>query len=320
MVGVEHEIERRLAELAALMRERELAQNRRAGLIARLEGQSAELDELRTRYAVEQRDVDRLEGLSLTRVLVALRGSREGDLDRERAEAEAARYRVAEAESRRAAIRTEIDATEARLAELAGVPARYEDAVDDKERYLRSTGGPRAVALMVLAEERGRIEAEVRELDEARRAADVAGQALGELRRQLDSAGGWSTYDTFFGGGVVSSMMKHDRLDGAARAAAYADRCLAVLRAELADVGVAPSMAPTIGVDGFTRFADVWFDNIFTDMAVREHIKRAQWNAERSWRMVGAVHQGVSQREAAAPARLGAAEAERRRLLIDQPL
>jgi hypothetical protein len=316
---VDEEIERRLAELAALMRERELVRNRRAGLIARLEGESTELAELRSRYAVEQRDVDRLEGLSLTRVLVALRGSREGDLDRERAEAEAARYRVAEAESRLAAVRAEIAATDARLAELAGVPARYEAAVDDKERYVRGVGGPRAAALSALAEDRGRLEAELRELGEALRAADDAGRALGELRRQLDSAGGWSTYDTFLGGGVVSSMIKHDRIDGAARVAAHADRCLAVLRAELADVGVAPEMAPTVGVDGLTRFADVWLDNIFTDMAVRDHIKRAQMNADRSWRMVGAVHRGVSERTAAAQVRLGAVEAERKRLLTDQP-
>jgi len=68
---------------------------------------------------------------------------------------------------------------------------------------------------------------------------------------------------------VISSSFKHDRLDQAARPAAYADRCLAVLRTELADVGIVRPVG-RIGVDGGTRFLDVWFDNIFTDLAVRD--------------------------------------------------
>jgi hypothetical protein len=64
--------------------------------------------------------------------------------------------------------------------------------------------------------------------------------------------------------------MKHSRLDEAAQAAAYADRCLAVLRTELADVPGLSLTAPQLAVDGLTRFVDVWFDNIFTDLAVRD--------------------------------------------------
>ena len=38
---------------------------------------------------------------------------------------------------------------------------------------------------------------------------------------------------------------------------------------ELADVGGMDLTAPNPAVDGLTRFVDVWFDNDFTDLAVR---------------------------------------------------
>jgi hypothetical protein len=77
--------------------------------------------------------------------------------------------------------------------------------------------------------------------------------------------------------GAISSTFKHNRLDQAAEAAAQADRCLAVLRTELADVGETAATR-YVSVEGLTRFVDVWFDNIFTDLAVRDHIKQAQGN------------------------------------------
>lgn len=52
----------------------------------------------------------RLEHLSLARVLAALHGAREDALAREKAEAEAARYRYAEAQHRLDAPRLEISA------------------------------------------------------------------------------------------------------------------------------------------------------------------------------------------------------------------
>jgi hypothetical protein len=110
-----------------------------------------------------------LEGLSLTRVLASLRGAREDTLERERAEADAARYRVAEAESRLDPLRREHSAAQARLSQLAAVPSDYAAALDDKERHLRESGDPRRTRLLDLA-------------------ARTAGQALSRVREALGSA------------------------------------------------------------------------------------------------------------------------------------
>lgn len=295
------EVEERLSRLAQQLREREIIGSRLA-LLRRRQGElTAELDQLRKQHALEQRDVEKLESLSLTRVVAGLRGvgRREDRLVRERAEADAARYRVAEAGQRLAAIERELALAEARWSELADAPAGFAAALDDKEAWVRAVGGPVADQMIGLAQERGRTEAELRELAEATRAAGVAEQAMAAVAEKLGSAASWSAYDTFFGGGLIASSFKHDRLDQAARLAAYADRCLAVLRTELADVGIVRPVG-RIGVDRGTRLLDVWFDNIFTDLAVRDHIKRARANLDDARRRVAAVRRQLADRTEAA--------------------
>src|SRR6185503_19023536 len=105
-------------------------------------------------------------------------------------------------------------------------------------------------------------------------------------------------------------------LDGAACAAAHADRCLALLRTELADLGGAPAMLPSVVVDGLTQFLDVWLDNIFTDFQVHDRIEKAKRNVARSQEMVWEVQRRLEQRTAMARDRLASIESERRALLV----
>lgn len=310
------DIEQRLAEAAAALRERELTEQRCEDLRVRIEQMRAELAELRSRYAAEQRDVDKLEGLTLSRVLASLRGARDDLLARERAEAEAARYRLAEAEARLDALRTERAVAQARLRRLAAAPITYDEVLNEKARYLASSGDPRGARLLELADERGRLIGELHEVTEAQRAADTARGALARVRNLLDNAADWAAYD-MYAGGTMSSMVKHSRLDEAAEAAAYADRCLALLRTELADVPGLTLTAPQVAIGGMTKFADIWFDNIFTDFVVANRIDEARWNVDRAIRLVDVLVGRLAQRSAQTRADLERIEAERNMLLAD---
>jgi hypothetical protein len=312
---VADDIEQRLTAAAEALREYEVAARRGADLRGRQEAMAAQLAALRAASADEQRDVDRLEGVTLTRVLASLRGARDDALARERAEADAARYQVAQAQARLDAVHREYDATQERLSRLTGAPRAFAALLEEKEERLRTSADPRGARLLEFAGERGRLAAELREVGEALRAAAQARHALSEVLDRLGSASGWSTYDTFFGGGALSSAVKHSRLDEAAQAAAQADRCLAVLRTELADVNGMTFTAPQLVVTGLTRFVDIWFDNIFTDLAVRDRIKQAQRNVAQSMRLVHDVAGRLNQRAAQAHARLATIDTERTNLL-----
>jgi len=304
-----------LTRLAAAVRERELLEPRRAGLSAAILRLSTELTVLRRRQAAEQRDVERLESLSLTRILVSLRGARGSTLERERAEAEAARYRAAQAQDQIDALRAQLAEVTARLAATGSVPASYNQALAREEKRLSESGAGPGGRLAEIAEQRGRAEAELRELTEASNAARKTTEALTAANALIESADTWSDVDTFLNGGLITSMVKNSRLDDAAGKAAEADRCLAVLRAELGDVGQTLSPTGDLSIGGVTRFADVFLDNILTDLHVRSQIGAGLDQIGRTARQVGQIQATLTARIAELRGRLRTLEAERNALL-----
>jgi hypothetical protein len=121
--------------------------------------------------------------------------------------------------------------------------------------------------------------------------------------------------DTFLGGGMLASAVKHNRLDSAARLAAQADRALVVLRDELADVPGMRRGDLSARVDGLTQFVDIWFDNIFTDLAVGRRISDSRRNVAACRSRVVNLLTALDRRRERAEARLQAIAVERADLL-----
>jgi hypothetical protein len=309
------EIEQRLAAAARAARESDLCGQQHAQLRARERAAAADLDAARQDYAGDEKDVDQLEHLSLTRVLAALHGSREDALAREKAQAEAARYRVAQAQQRLDAARAELASLEERLAQLAGAPQAYAAALADKEQYLTCSGDPRGARLLELADQRGRMTAELDELHRANDDAGAAVQALADARDRLGTAANWSTFDTYFDHGMVANAIKHDRIDQAAQAARAADQRLAALRSDLAELGSYEPTAPRLEVSAGFKFADIFFNNIFTDLAVGSQIRDAQDNVDRSMQQVRALQDRLGGQVRTVTERLAAMDADRQSLL-----
>ncbi|MFI2102982.1 hypothetical protein ACH436_06800 [Isoptericola sp. NPDC019693] len=268
----------------------------------------------RAALADETADVARLESLSLARVWAGLRGDRAQRLDAERAEQQAAEYVAATAQARRDAAEREVRVVDAALAALGDVQARWHAALAAKEEWVRGAGGPAAAELGTVAEQAGGWRAQQVEVAQAQAAAEQALGALGAAADELRSADGWSTYDTFFDGGMLASMAKHDRMDRAAGLLREADAALRHLTVELGDLG--EQGVGGVGVDGLTRTLDVWFDNIFTDWSVRNRIAEARDRVAAAIRAVEGVRQRLAERSAAADAELAALAARRESLLV----
>ena len=305
-----------LAEIARLETERE-------GLVQRLavaERQVAEAHERHreamAKVATESTDVERLESLSITRILAGLRGTRDVDLSRERAEQLAARYAAAQAESRLNVARREKDDLIRRLEALQDLEARRAVLLAQREREIAadpSTAGA-ADRLAELAGRRGELEAQAVQLREALTAAERACTALRDASRHLDSAGGWASYDTFLGGGLIADLVKHHKLDTAAELMRRADAALAHLATELADVDVAP--VGSVGVSQLSRALDIWFDNIFTDFQVRERFRSAATRVNTLLRDVDAVGHDLARRLGDVREATQELEASRRAVLL----
>jgi hypothetical protein len=118
-------------------------------------------------------------------------------------------------------------------------------------------------------------EEQLSEIREAQGACEAALTSLGEAQRAVDSAQSWGTYDTWFGGGLFSSLMKHDRIDDAESYMRAVDAALDRLRRELADIRMEGAALGGVGVSDLNRTLDVWFDNFFSDMAVQSRLSDA---------------------------------------------
>lgn len=309
------DIEQRLAAAARAAREHDLSEQLHALLSTRERAAAADLDAAQQQYAGEEKDVERLEHLSLTRVLAALHGSREDALARENANAEAARYRVAEAQQRLDAARARLGSLEGRLAQLAGAPQAYADALAAMEQHLTGSADPRGAQLLALAKEHGQLTAELGELHRASDDADTAAQALTDVHDRLGTAANWSTFDTYLDHGMIANAIKHDRIDQAAQAARVADQRLAAMRSDLAELGGSAPTAPKLEISSGFRFADTFFNNIFTDLAVGQLIRDAQANVEQSAQQVRTLQGRLKDQIAAVTKRLDAMEAERQQML-----
>lgn len=265
---------RRFDELTAARAEHQRLTSRLAALEPQLREADQELERLGSVLEKERADVRRLGtgALSPSRLWASMRGDLAERLTTEQAEAQAAEYTYARAVAHRDVVVREAAQLRAQREALGDVEAGYEEVLAEVQRRAREPG---AVALRDRAAEAGRRLEDIRwrrELDEAIAAGHEAAVALQEARRGLGSADGWSMWD-MAGGGMLSSMLKHDELDKATRHLERASRALERFSRELADVELPGVQAPV--VDGLSRGIDIWFDNFVTDLMVGDRIRRA---------------------------------------------
>ncbi len=111
---------------------------------------------------------------------------------------------------------------------------------------------------------------------EKREAIDAGNRALRSLRsaqEHLDSARGWGMWD-MLGGGFVSTMIKHSKMDKAKRDMEQAKFDLRSFSQELQDVSVQCNL--NIETGDFLSFADWLFDGFFVDWMVQDRINKAR--------------------------------------------
>ncbi len=221
----------------------------------------------------EQGDVERLEGGSLAAFFYGIIGKMDEVLDREKKEAYAARVKYDAAIRELEVTEYEIQRFEKELEQLAGCELEYEKLLREKEKRIRESSGPEAEEILRMEEKLSYIENQIKEIKEAIAAGQICQRTVKEVESSLNSADGWATYD-MFGGGMISSMIKHERLDEAQSKVNLLQIQLRKFKTELADIKVSADIK--VNFEGFTRFADFFFDNLFMDWEIKDQIDRSK--------------------------------------------
>lgn len=250
-------------------------------------------DKLKAAQQEEQADVDRLEGRSLAAFFYAFTGKMEEKLDEERREAYAARVKYDAAARELAAVEGDLARDEAELGQLTGCEAAYRQALEAKAAALRAAGDPAVGQIARLEKEMAAAEREHKELEEAIAAGRSARDWADRILEQLDSAENWAVWD-MMGGNLLVDMAKHDRLDQAQEMVEQLQVELRRFKTELSDVSIDADMQ--VKMDGFLRFADYFFDGLFADWAVMDHIENSQKQVAQTRRQVEEVLSGLENR------------------------
>ncbi|MBB5782342.1 hypothetical protein [Nonomuraea jabiensis] len=288
------DLDERLRAAAARMHRADRLRRQQAATVEQIKQAHHTLTGLEKDLSKEEADVTRLEG-GLTALLARLVNQREERLERERAEAAAARQRLDGHRARLAQIEADAQAIEAELAVLATASEEYETLLAQKERQLLASGDARARELTELGAALDRVAAQLREQAEAYQAGQAALQALAKVLGYLGSAKGASTWD-LLGGGLIADAVEHNRLRSADEAAWHAQRALDVFSRELADVGV--SAHPRLPEVDTRWFVDTFFDNIITDVMKHQRIENTRAEVERTAQWVKGMGTQLRHRDA----------------------
>ena len=300
------EVARALEERAALLRARDVAR----GELSQAEQQ---VSDTRRMLDAERADVVRLEGFSFERLAATFRGTRADDLMRERAEEARAEAAHATAVARASAARADVENLSTRIEELGDLETWRRSVLAARGEWLRASGHPDGVRLEALATEMGAAREASRELDEALIAARRARDRFDEVLRVLDSAESWATFD-LFGGGFVTDMVKHSKIDEAHGLMRQADDAVRRLQRELADVGLVAGV-DSVGVTEGTKLMDMFFDDIFSAMSVRRSVQDARARCRRAREAVQRVERLLGERSGAAADKVARLSAEREAIL-----
>ncbi|MDO5344700.1 MAG: hypothetical protein Q4E91_03035 [Lachnospiraceae bacterium] len=116
-----------------------------------------------------------------------------------------------------------------------------------------------------------------KEIREAITAGEMALSSLYEAQEQLRSARGWGMVD-LFGGGFLTDLIKHSKIDSASRCMEDAKYYLNAFQKELRDIDLSVDLRIEVG--GFLCFADFFLDGPVADYLVQSKIVSAREQVE----------------------------------------
>lgn len=242
-------------------------------LRSRIREAERETEKLLEKYEKECLDVEQLKSSSFSSFLLKVFGKYQGRLEKEEEEIITAKLEYDRVCQNVEELRKELHGIESSIVDLREQEKAYEAEIKKREQMLLERMDSEASEKYgKLEDERNFIQGQLFEIDEALRAARRAQNTARDVMGHLDSAESWATYDVWFKGGIISHMAKYDHIDRAETDFNRLSSQLRELRKELADINIynAPGFTE---IDSATRVLDFWFDNIFTDLRVRNSIR-----------------------------------------------
>ena len=247
---------------------------------AKLRELKSQKDELNSRVYVfkktmknEQDDVERLERTSLSSVFYAMIGRKDEMLDKEKAEAYAAKVKYDAVVEELRLIEEDLHRMETQLCDIIACKKEYDFLLEEKREAIKAVNSIEAERIFQIEEKIAEQKNHQKEIKEAVSAGTRALGTAVSILSSLDNAQNWGTYD-LVNGGLIAGLAKHSYLDEAQNKVITLQSQLRKFKTELTDITIQADMK--VNVDGFLRFADYFYDGLFSDWAVLDRIGQSK--------------------------------------------
>lgn len=252
---------------------KEVLEGKLQDLKLRFEKNKIKLEEIEDKLKKEHRDVERLEGISLTSIISTLMKNKEEKLEKEQQEYLLEKMRYEDQLSKVQSDMEGIKTLEGRLLLLRSSVKKYNELLVEKSLLVKAGKNDGDRRLLIKLE--GQIAASMKELKEIEEAKIVGKDLLIEVievQEVLETAKNWGIID-IAGGDLLSSIAKHGKIDEAEKAFKKISNLIIRFNKELGDTNI-----HGISFSSTTMVFDIWLDNIFTDFSVQGKIKESLSN------------------------------------------
>ncbi|HEX7568710.1 MAG TPA: hypothetical protein VF355_09105 [Anaerolineaceae bacterium] len=283
----------RLIDILEKLRARDRLQNKLAEVERLLSQEVTRLEGLDVQFVREERDVQRLEGLSLGSIFYTVLGDKEQRLDRERQEFLAAKLQRDQCQFAISSLELDLADLKYKLSALGNLDSAYQALLERKEKILLSSGNDLTRQLLDLSGQQANLLADRKELWEAVSAGQAVLTTLDGVINSLNSAERWGNWD-MLGGGMLADLAKHSKIDEARDQVHQAQELLRRFQGELADIQSAESFL--IDISSFDTFVDFFLDGLIVDWIVQSKIQNSLERTNQVRQRVKAVLQGLETR------------------------
>ena len=238
-----------------------------------------DLDKMEKILEKQGDDVEELERLSLKGIFHKMLGSKKEQLDKERQEYLQAALKRNEHKKSVELLEYEKKILEEKLEKLKSIPAQAEELIKQREKDLMKSGSPVGMRILTISKQIDENRKLKREIAEAVQAGNDALLVLREMEGYLKNARNWGNWD-MYGGRRMTSYVKHSNIDKARARLHKAQHLLNRFEDELRDVYNPRQLNLSLNLDSFTRFIDIFFDNLISDWIVQQRIRNALSNVQ----------------------------------------
>lgn len=230
-----------------------------------------------SRLKKEQKDVENLDGFSILKVVRTWTGKQDEIREKELSELATIEAKYREIEKTVTDLEQDIVGIERELdqARWKSIDMEWETLMKEKEGWIYGNKQVEAARLDELYDQKTFLTSSSREITEAISAGHEAKIALRRALKSLEGAKDYSTWDTFLGGGLIATSLKHSKLDESENAIHAAQRSLQKFQTELLDIQQINAENLSVERDSFVTFADYIFDDIFSAWSTHSKINNS---------------------------------------------